>query len=259
MKIALFGDSFGETSNNKVPHWFDIVCQRLNWQATNFSKNGTHLYYSYNKFLEHQSDYDKIIIIASHPGRYPTLIKIGEETFSAHSFAGIDHLEKHKRDTLTIEEARMLRDIKSWYMVQNMDYAKTVQNLFLADILNKRNDVILIPAFMESMNDDILKKVGLTINDNLNNIKESQIRMLGYTSELPVYVNYSNNYDLLSGHFTEEVNQKFAELVYERLVSGVWKSFDIGFVNHKLPFEEYYIPNHRLKVHHEQTAIQPKN
>jgi hypothetical protein len=240
MKIALFGDSFGESGSNNVKHWFDIVCDQLNYQSANFSKNGTHLYYSYNKFLENHSDYDKVVVIASSPRRFPVPINIGNETFCVPSTASVENIERIKQDTLTIEEVELLKNLKAWFLVSDFNFMNTTQNLLLKDILNRRKDVILIPVFPDSLGDDILKKTGLSADDCLNKIKTLQLKNLGYWSDEPVYLKYHDNYDLLTGHFTEEINQKFSEIFYERLVTGTWKSFNLDFVKHKFSFKDYY-------------------
>ena len=67
MKIAIFGDSFGDDYNlwpdpysGVGPSWVDYL-RSQNLEIENFSVGGTSLFYSYQKFISTYEKYDKVI------------------------------------------------------------------------------------------------------------------------------------------------------------------------------------------------------
>jgi len=72
MKIAIFGDSWAKQLKeadelNSTPAWWEILAKK--YEVENFGLSGSSTYYSYNNFLRLHSTFDKIIFIASTPGR----------------------------------------------------------------------------------------------------------------------------------------------------------------------------------------------
>ena len=239
MKIALFGDSYGVGSNNNVRHWFDIVCERLNLDSANFSENGSSLYYSYNKFLEHQEYYDKVVFILTGPHRFPVQVSIQGKLMHIPGLPAIDNIER--MENLSREDIETIKNLKSWILISDPDFSRTVQYLLVKDILSKRKDTVLIPVFRDSLNEQLLEESGLQSNSNMVAVLKNQLESLNYASNEYIFMKYYENENLMTGHFTEEVNKLFSEVFYERLITGSWKSFDFGKVNHQHSFDNYYI------------------
>ena len=67
MKIGIFGDSFAYWKLNDTPTWTEILNEQ--YEVTNYGAHGSNLYWSIGNFLQHKHKFDKIIFIATLPGR----------------------------------------------------------------------------------------------------------------------------------------------------------------------------------------------
>jgi len=70
MNLGIFADSFGKVRDivkNPTKSW--TVLLENNFNVTNFAKSGSSLYYSYDLFLKYHTTFDKVIFVATVPGR----------------------------------------------------------------------------------------------------------------------------------------------------------------------------------------------
>ena len=72
MRIAIFGDSWAKQLDqadklNSTPAWWEILAEK--YTVENFGLSGSSTYYAYDKFENLHNNFDKIIFIASVPGR----------------------------------------------------------------------------------------------------------------------------------------------------------------------------------------------
>jgi hypothetical protein len=84
--LAIFGDSYSyeqvlysdykDHPNVKGLSW--VAHLRSNFKITNYSVRGCDPYYMYKKFLENQSNHDKIIFLFPRPGRISTVFEGNE-------------------------------------------------------------------------------------------------------------------------------------------------------------------------------------
>jgi len=94
MKIAVYGDSFGNLYSNNIPgdnldrgkSWVDVLEKK--YLITNYSKSASSLFYSYDLFLTHNKDYDYNIFLVTEPNRL-TLNNVDDNSFLKHVNAGI--------------------------------------------------------------------------------------------------------------------------------------------------------------------------
>lgn len=69
MTIAVYGDSFADSCNNKLA-WPNILKKILHTEIKNFALSGSSVVYSYDLFLKNFQQYKTNIFVVSHANRY---------------------------------------------------------------------------------------------------------------------------------------------------------------------------------------------
>lgn len=167
MKIAIFGDSFASVPKprftcNPTLSWPEILMKKFNVDC--FGVPSTSLLFSTKRFKILHSKYDKIIFVVTHPGR----LDFNSHTYSfaktptdflclnmAINFNGAEKAlsiaNENKEVNDTIKEALQVARAHFIYIHDNRT-ASYFQEFIIQDIKNIRPDVILIPAFPNSLN-----------------------------------------------------------------------------------------------------------
>lgn len=132
-RIGIFGDSFSDPTwnSNVYLSWPELLAQ--NYTITNFSKNGSSLWYSYQKLKTHRSEFDICIVVATVYGRFylessDTHLNINRNTWPIKNNVNLGKL--YYEEFFSLEREKVFHD----FMIQ--------------DILNLDN-TIFIPAFEE--------------------------------------------------------------------------------------------------------------
>ena len=157
MKVGVFGDSFSsKVKKNNTPAWYDILKQHHTVDV--FGYDGYSLYQSVKEIKQLHTNYDKIILTVTSPGRIhiPTdsfLTKIN--IFSLPSVDTIDYIIKTSlpsKDFVTKNKiTTILESVKNYYIyIQDDEYETYLHSLMLNDIISMRDDIILIPSFSSS-------------------------------------------------------------------------------------------------------------
>lgn len=161
MKIAIFGDSYSSTyaykHMNHYPSWSQLLATK--YTVTNFSENGSSLYFMKKIFDKHYKEYDKIIFCITAPGRLE---------FQVDSLKGNPKFETWYRHISTIRAIRSrsrypelneydkarYQVLYDWMLkIQDFEYEQYVHNMMVKDIINLRPDALLIPCFPISLFD----------------------------------------------------------------------------------------------------------
>ena len=72
MNIAIFGDSFADSSINRDKFTSQTTYLSNDYNIKNFAKAGTSLWWSYEKFIKNYEKFDTIIFVATGYGRIVT-------------------------------------------------------------------------------------------------------------------------------------------------------------------------------------------
>jgi hypothetical protein len=132
-RIGIFGDSFSDPTwnNNVYLSWTELLAE--DYEVTNFSKNGSSLWYSYQKLKTHRSKFDICIIVATIYGRFylessDTHLNINRNTWPVKHNVNLGKL--YYEEFFSLEREKTFHD----FMIQ--------------DILHL-DHTIFIPAFEE--------------------------------------------------------------------------------------------------------------
>jgi hypothetical protein len=227
MKIGIFGDSYGDDYNlwpypysGVGPSWVDYL-RNQNIEIENFSKGGTPLFYSYQRFISTYQEYDKVIFLVTAPGRIatPSDITRPEEYFSAIS---VEEFLKSCTDPATKIKLNAILDYFKY--VKNDEFDEVIHRLLIKDISNKHNDMLMIPCFVHSGIGNQLPLIAITrFEADFWNLKEST----------PCS---DTEYDARKAHMCEENNLMLGQEMYNWVKTG---NYNLSRKNFKTPTKEF--------------------
>jgi hypothetical protein len=240
--IGIFGDSYARNSldgiNSKC--WNYLLAKKIGVKTyDNYGYGGTSFYYTYNNFLDHHEKYDIVVVAVTDPSRFHSIISLpslGERKVI--STVGVRNIESIiTNDKLTNPEKQLLTQIKDWYLVNSLEYVDDVQDLMINESIRLRPDAIIIPCFGTSFSRKMHKQMKLTHLQNLYQMTMIQAKSLG----IDLLENkWEENAEAVHCHFTDEMYQVLAELVYNKYVTGEWNWNIPEFIAHEKPLEYYY-------------------
>lgn len=177
MKIAIFGDSFGKNraANNKGTAWTDFLEEKFS--TKNFCISGSSLLYTKKIFDLEQEKYDKIIFLITQPGR--CYITLDTEIESLKHISGARKIERNLKDPrLSYDDKQIIKIYRDYFMfVKNWDDEKYVHNLIIKDIITQRPDTVLIPCFLDSM-ENVEKSLFCVSKHDLLNFTDDEIHSI---------------------------------------------------------------------------------
>jgi hypothetical protein len=237
--VAIFGDSFAysivyEEEIGRRTLWADVLKEK--YEVTNYGRAGSNLYFSYTEFLKHQHLYDHIVFVITCPGRIWLSKKSVHKThkhsnyrFISNYYHAKGHLAELGSITAFYETIRSIEAACNYFLyVQDLEYETCIHNLLIKEIINVRQNTILIPAFEDSWTSGPYKW-------SMRQIMEKEEKHWGFNI-IP-----DNKYkDYRTCHMTEENNIIFADVV-SRWIEGESINFNIDeFVTPSM--ERYVIP-----------------
>jgi len=241
MKLAIFGDSFGDdTGIWPIPHsdvgpsWIDYL-RNQNIDIDNYSQGGTSLFHSYQKFMLNYQKYDKIVFLITNPGRISVPMDDTIKDFNPGS------IERHLKLCVNFERQIILNAIRDYFIyVKNDTFDETVHRLLIEDISNKHKDMLTIPCFDRS---------GIDNQTPLLDISKFEADFWNIEEIIP-------QADLLrqdsrKAHMCEENNLMLGQEVYTWIKTG---SFILKQENFKTPtkeFSHYFRPEFSTLQKHE--------
>ena len=250
MKIAIYGDSFGDDTgqwphrfDNVGPGWAQLLSSTGNNRVSNFCEGGASFSYSYNQFIGTHHDHDRIIFMVTCPGR----ITLEIEDFSNLAPSYKHHPNYHQVLAWQAQLVKInprsqglvkLSALAQYFLfVKNDEYDIDSQWLLLNSVKKIRPDTIIIPCFHTSipnLTHDALCAVGhmeleYLCNDRYSNIDE----LLHNTRD-----------DARKCHMSDENNFIFYQKIL-KFLSGDPVHIDINdFVKPTMPLDHYW----RLKT-----------
>lgn len=225
MNLGIFGDSFGDSridtskehssDNINFNSWPYILSKKLKVNnLLNFSENGSSMFYSYQKFLEHQQKCDIVIFLITHPGRYTKPFRFKKHTTKKIHLNSIDTINfAIQNHDLTLEERQNLEDLKKYYLVLDFEWEKLACSLLLQEI-SKIKNILIVPCF------DFAKKEETTLS--LMDIREDQLKKLGNNLIWKKFVYNYRETQNISCHFTKEYNEYVANSIILSLDKNEW-------------------------------------
>jgi hypothetical protein len=139
MKYAIYGDSYADGNlqnlNLNNNSWATHLARRLGATTIDYhAAAGSSFYYTYQKILATQHNYDGIIVTVTEPMRYTKILE-GNKFIS-----GIDSVK-------TIVNYKNRQDLMGWFTSMDLDFMETAQELMIQHILELYPKAILVPCF----------------------------------------------------------------------------------------------------------------
>ena len=154
MKVAIFGDSFGEDKMMKYtyPGWPTFLKEKYKIEIDNYALSGSSMFFSYRNFLKYYNDYDKIIFIATSAYRFeiPGHIRFRKGNEYVRHINGPQTIDQwlsqphllEKMDTEALTAAKLYYDY-----LYDSEKEEIIRDLIKKDVANRRKDAIIIDAF----------------------------------------------------------------------------------------------------------------
>lgn len=216
MKLGIFGDSYacGHTQSQHF-HWYNLLAEKLGTDVETHGMGATSTFYTYNKFLENHTKYDRNIVLITHFARYTKTLYfestgVGPQWLSA--INAVDHTLANFK--LTPSEKLQLEYLRAWFIVSDDMFMKTAQDLIVGKILEIRPDTVIIPSFHEeySLLPERRAQLGIDVTGNCWTFMQTQHSALGIIDANRVEEKMST----IACHFTPEVSLAFTEAVYNK-------------------------------------------
>jgi hypothetical protein len=207
MKIGIYGDSFGAgyafniSANGKKLleyiglDWTEILATK--YAVTNYSTFSSSLVYSVDMIEKTHIEFDKIILLVTHPGR----ITMGNPS----KLQPTTHFINYDYSKLWADRAfkeGWLKELNSvldyYFYIYNDDHANVTHRSLVNYVKYIRPDTVLIPNFSNSVDG--------TLGNTLIDIFEMENKE--WNIEYPIF-----DYDMRKCHMTKENNEIFATCI----------------------------------------------
>jgi hypothetical protein len=147
----------------------------------------------------------------------------------------LEHYEKEHSD-LSKTDIAMLNNLRGWFLSSDHEFLKTVSELMLSHMHMLHDNIIFFPCFSESF--DCAKY----------NFPKDQC-MYNYVLRARTLLNLpTENWDMktevsknIAQHLTPEFNDFVAEVLYNKITTGVWDFSKLENVKLQHTKEQYYI------------------
>ena len=211
-KLAIYGDSYTREASfpdtksyeDKIKEvWSHNKILTDEYDITNYGIPGSDFMYSFDKFENTHSNYDKVIFVVTSPYRHH--FYIDDTVYFISSYDSIDLGIKFRyadNDENAIKYEEIATSLKNHYIYTLSDHLYAAGQEKLVEKMQKeRPDIIVVYAF------------------NNRYIEESNFFLAGITAmENKVFdINLEYNFDCRPAHMTIENNIIFAEYIKQRL------------------------------------------
>jgi len=246
-KIGIFGDSFADPSHG---HSVDPTLSsnawiyKLNQEVDVYAKGGSSFYYSYNKFLQNHTKYERNIFVCTALTRIP--VTIDEFTEINHWMltcgsgrVAKDHLELNHLES--VRNRKICQAISDWYdylmpHFPFLDFGYLMYN----EIKKIRPDTLFKPVhYYDPSNDYNINIPGPSMTDYASLLVNSfKPEYNGRDSWLEVYTEIPEKRTVC--HFTVEVNDLLASHVISALETNIWNPSLPSYIKQDSPFDYYF-------------------
>jgi len=234
LTLGIFGDSYSDPIRHGHDNfreldelgWPNLLKQK--YDVGLYGQVGSSIFYSYQKFLENHSNYDKVVFVVTDPLRWIKGYNLLGNIMHFSNYWTANHYLKSNKKQLSLEQVDLLEAIKGYYL-HMADYpsCQVLANLMLNHAKQIRPDVILIPIARGLLN---INTTGFQDYINLF------YNLLGVTC-----INYDIHYEhRLICHLSKEMNKLIAEHVEQALETGIWDPVLPKYVNHEFTNIDYY-------------------
>lgn len=234
MKIGIFGDSFGTANNMPVTEksrpWFDYVGDQH--EIFNYCESGSSLYWSYDKYLSTDCQFDKIIFLVTFPGRLRILTTECEKNYPD-QVTHYDHakglLEYAIRNNHT-RRIMLYRTAINYFLHYQDQKQEKLNHQLLLEKIRQIPNCLVIPNFKESFPNESNYSYLFQISEIDDNY---------YRDQLTENKNFTF-YDARHCHFNDENNKIFGDHILKWIDTGEWK-LDISEYQNPSDSFDYYI------------------
>lgn len=150
-KIGIYGDSWADPNHG---HDSDPSLDNLAWskrltETAVYAKGGSSIYFSYCLFMQTHEQYDRIIFVATNPGRWHLPIKANNRDFHLNSLGTVKYFRKHGYKqcdvTMTAELDSKLGALEQFYLeLADFDADQQICSLMIDRIMAVRPDTVLV-------------------------------------------------------------------------------------------------------------------
>jgi hypothetical protein len=232
-RIGIYGDSWADPTHghDSNPALTDLAwCRRFN-NADIYAKGGSSIYFSYLLFMQSHEQYDKIIFVATNPGRWHLPIKSQGQEFHLNSYGSTKYFREHgyKQNNLkmTADLDSKLCALEQYYLeLSDFDADQEICSLMIDRIMAARPDTILVMSHSAGWYNDwsLLSKYYMPMCESFGQEYKNKVE---------------RNYGIMPHpeknivcHMTEETN----EIVYHHML-------------HRLQHDEW--PNKPFTIQHQ--------
>jgi len=231
MKIGVFGDSFGFKPDyiSTDYFWVDVIQEK--YEAQNYSKGGTNLYWSYSMLEKYASQFDFLILTVTGPYRFYIPRAYDPRVKHAFNLRTIEDLLKNQKNFgLDISDVSILEALQQ-YSIHALDLPQYAlyHSLLIEKIKNTFSNILLIPSFKGCMDPVTLFTKGTVTSEiTMGDIAEIDLKYCGETWE-------TVRLDKRNGHMSSENNLIFGKEVLKYIEGDRKKPFDIDLSLYKKP------------------------
>lgn len=248
MKIAIYGDSYAnlnlhQPNDGRGLSWVDIV--KRQHVVTNFGVGGTSIYYSYQKFKEHNENFDYNIFIITNLDRiYNRKLDqlIGQRSwYTNHPTVELLSKDPSKNE----HQQKIINSVKTYIEYWKDEETENVLNFNLVELLRRDHDnCLFINAFSKEHNPMLTNECGLI---NITCMEQEESGWIEKYSDKGIHFGHldENNRmleDYRLNHLCEENNIILGEKIL-KAVNEKQKSLEINLKDFVKPPRDidYYV------------------
>lgn len=237
MNIALYGDSFATSHITDNPNsWYSILSKRLDAKLTNYGYGGTSVYYTYNIFLKNYHKYDLNVVLITEPTRYTKKSELPNIQFIP-NLSNLEWAKTNLKD-ITLEQEEFARDLEGWYKVNDETFMQDMAELMIQDMKNKFLNTIVFPCFKNSFKQSRYESMNMDNTICLYALHEYQTKLLKLENSKFAAMNEVKKN--MCAHMGPELNEFFANVMYQGLVNTKWSFEGLDNVKLQHPTSFYY-------------------
>lgn len=240
-RIGIYGDSWADPF-----HGHDLNpsltsrawCRRFS-NADIYGKGGSSIYHSYKIFMSTHEKYDKVIFVATNPGRWHLPIKTQGQEFHLNAPGTVRYFREqgYKRHNLTmsLELNKQLQTLEDWYIeLSDFNTDQDLCLLMIEKIQSTRPDAIIVSSHNAgwfndwSMRDRYYMPMCQSFGDRYSQKVIDNIGIMPYPEKNMIC------------HMTEETNEIVYNHMQYRLTHGVWPEDTAVNVQHQHQPDYYW-------------------
>ena len=238
-RIGIYGDSWADPTHG---HDFNPGLENLAWcrrfnNADIYAKGGSSIYFSYRLFMQTHERYDRIIFVATNPGRWYLPIKTENREFHLNTLGTVKHFREqgHKRNnvTMTSDLDSKLRALEQFYLeLSDFDTDQQICALMIDQIMTVRPDTILVMSHNTGWFNDwsLLSKYYMPMCESFGQHYTNKVKD---NNGIMPYAEKN-----LMCHMTPEVNDLVYDHMLHRLQHGTWSNMPFTIQHQHGP--DYY-------------------